>query len=122
MGGHRATMEQRLCYVEQAIGDSADKHARGLEQLKLSHEKHAAILNRAGQSSEKHATIEQRLDELERYVGDSADKHFKELEEMKKVHGSHAERMQGFHTHHGTMAERLQRVESCLDEIETSVA
>jgi len=93
-----------------------------MEKLKQCHEKHASILNRVGQSPEKHATIEQRLDELERYVGDSADKHFKELEAMKKSHGSQAERMQGFHANHGTMAERLLRVETCLDGIEGSVA
>merc|ERR1712083_674918 len=75
------------------IGDSADKHARLLTEvrsygdLRLSHMKHMS------DSEVRHGSVEQRLAFLEKEVGDSFDKHAKQLDVFKKAHDRHAKQV-----------------------------
>ena len=81
--------EERVDYLESAIGDSADKHARELENLKTVHsrlqtESKAKELSVCFQrmravtpscQEAHHANVVERLTTLEKTIGESADKH-----------------------------------------------
>ncbi|CAE7544182.1 unnamed protein product [Symbiodinium natans] len=84
---------ERVDYLESAIGDSADKHARELENLKTVHsrlqtESKAKELSVCFQrmravtpscQEAHHANVVERLTTLEKTIGESADKHAQEL-------------------------------------------
>merc|ERR1719210_2859198 len=80
---HHATLGERVDYIEGLIGDSIDKHARELEALAASHEKHASAFSKhsklwedhKGELSGHHSTLEGRISELEQAFNGYADKH-----------------------------------------------
>jgi chromosome segregation ATPase len=84
---HHASVNERLDYLEGLIGDSVEKHAKEVAELKASHDKHAVALSRHAKDLDQykgggqvhHASIEERLNYVERMIGDSADKHANEL-------------------------------------------
>mmetsp|Transcript_36763 Transcript_36763/g.85400 ORF Transcript_36763/g.85400 Transcript_36763/m.85400 type:complete len:165 (-) Transcript_36763:84-578(-) len=61
---HHYALEERMAYIEKAIGDSADKHRRELEQLKSAH---AKIVGDGKDVKVKHATLEERLNYIENW-------------------------------------------------------
>ena len=70
-----------------------------------------------------HANVNERLDYIESLLNDSADKHEKELEDLKNAHASMADahnEKAGAHAsmaeHHSSMAERLDYIESLLND------
>merc|ERR1719282_1444257 len=84
-----ASLEERMNYVEKELGDSADKHARAMSDLK---KKHEDLRSAHGQ----HANVPERLRFLEQQIGDSADKHARhiaEIEALRKSHDKHAKEM-----------------------------
>merc|ERR1719422_919259 len=106
MNNH-ATLSERVDYVEGLLGDSADKHAKELEALKIAHDKlhnrlgvcehHGSALNdlhRAHSSlaSEKamldsdHLALKDRLDNMEGAFGDATNKQTKEMAALKSAH------------------------------------
>lgn len=68
---HHATLEERMRYLEQALGDSADKHSRELKAHKDGRDK-------------QHASLEEKVKYIEKLIGDSADEHAKKLEAHKR--------------------------------------
>mmetsp|Transcript_181071 Transcript_181071/g.440609 ORF Transcript_181071/g.440609 Transcript_181071/m.440609 type:complete len:455 (-) Transcript_181071:208-1572(-) len=61
---HQSSMEERLSFVEKALGDSADKHARELDALKGTY---ARQLEQAKSYQSRHASVEERLDYVEQW-------------------------------------------------------
>mmetsp|Transcript_71998 Transcript_71998/g.211369 ORF Transcript_71998/g.211369 Transcript_71998/m.211369 type:complete len:1246 (+) Transcript_71998:73-3810(+) len=77
--GH-ASMEERMTYLESTIGDSANRHAKEIEQLKVS----------ATRLAPQHANVEERLLFLEQNFGDSADRHKEVTQSHAKLEKTHA--------------------------------
>jgi len=84
---HHAGVQERLSYIENLLGDSADQHAAELAQLKKSHDQHKDAISKHAKELEAikgkaahHATLAERVDYLENFMGSSADKHSSELE------------------------------------------
>lgn len=59
--GH-ASMEERLKFIEQEIGDSADRHLKELEQVKGSQ---AKLASEGNDAKAKHISLEDRLNYIE---------------------------------------------------------
>lgn len=70
--------------MEKLIGDSADRHAREIQNLKGSHER-------------SHASINDRIGYLEKTVGDSAEKHEQELQSVKDAHAMDLKQIRSAH-------------------------
>merc|ERR1719203_2713997 len=68
--GH-ATVQERLKYLEQKLGDSADKHAREIGSLRDAHSKHGSDLDNLKSLHKKASTVDERLDYIEKSIGDS---------------------------------------------------
>eukprot|EP00928_Gymnodinium_smaydae_P039578 TRINITY_DN27003_c0_g1_i1.p1 TRINITY_DN27003_c0_g1~~TRINITY_DN27003_c0_g1_i1.p1 ORF type:complete len:629 (-),score=185.07 TRINITY_DN27003_c0_g1_i1:304-2190(-) len=74
---HHATVQQRLDFLERAIGDSADKHQKSGKFLEdLRRELESGRQNQDG----RHSSLTQRLERIERLVQDVSDKHMCEIE------------------------------------------
>lgn len=128
---HHATLEERLDYLEKALGDSSDKHTRELEALKAAHQKvatehkskeqsHGQVADRLTQLQRekedlhaRHMLLGERVDYLEKLLGESAEKHTQEIEKFKAKHAkdldASASKMQ---SHHAGLQERLEYLES----------
>jgi len=77
-----ASVEERLKFLEQAIGDSADRHSQELKQTKTQLEAlHGKLSDEQGR---KHASLEEKVKYIEKLIGDSADEHAKKLEAHKR--------------------------------------
>ncbi|CAE7636955.1 unnamed protein product [Symbiodinium pilosum] len=118
---------ERVDYLESAIGDSADKHARELESLKTAHSRL--------QTEANHVNVGERLSFLEKAIGDSAERHSQELaaahsklasmharlsaceatgstvDGLKKAHASLVADKTARDAHHASFAERLDYLE-----------
>lgn len=85
---HHSTIEDRVNYLEGLVGDSVEKHAMELAQVKAAHAKHATDVKAR---EAQHSTIEERLRYLEKVIGDSADRHEQELRgahaKLEQLHG-----------------------------------
>ncbi|CAE7433140.1 unnamed protein product [Symbiodinium pilosum] len=68
---HHATLEERMRFVEQSLGDSAEKHSRELRAHKDSRE-------------QQHASLKEKVSYMEKLIGDSADEHARKLEAHKR--------------------------------------
>lgn len=128
--GH-ASMQQRMDFLEKALGDSADLHAKDLAsahgKLKELHgkmEDHGLNARSEKNARENHASsVGQRLDYLERAFGDSADKHNKHMKEIQDAHGKLNE-LSGAHSgekkardeHHATLQQRLDYLEGAMGD------
>eukprot|EP00931_Biecheleriopsis_adriatica_P076959 TRINITY_DN5061_c0_g1_i1.p1 TRINITY_DN5061_c0_g1~~TRINITY_DN5061_c0_g1_i1.p1 ORF type:complete len:1654 (-),score=515.86 TRINITY_DN5061_c0_g1_i1:27-4988(-) len=60
---HHVSMEERLVYIEKALGDSAEKHVKELEELKATHGRLENVQKEHGSS------LEERLAQLEQEMG-----------------------------------------------------
>jgi len=77
--GH-AALADRVGFIEASFGDSFDKHAKALQDLRDSHEAHANAVKH-------HASHEERIHYLEKAMGDSAvqqDQHTNEHADPKE--------------------------------------
>eukprot|EP00932_Pfiesteria_piscicida_P016979 SRR837773.3883.p2 GENE.SRR837773.3883~~SRR837773.3883.p2 ORF type:complete len:327 (-),score=171.65 SRR837773.3883:99-1040(-) len=126
-----ATVEDRVRYLEQTLGDSVEKHARELQALKTAHAQHAQ-----GHKDQlaRHATLEERLDYIEKTLGDSADKHAAVLasqqaklehlhgkaQELEKNHAKHANELAAHkdkhEQHRCSVEDRLAYIEKAVGE------
>merc|ERR1719162_2188847 len=65
-----ATLAERIVYLEKALGDSADKHARELEVFKNDYMQTTRDhQNRHGTAEQIHDTIASRLVQIEKVIG-----------------------------------------------------
>merc|ERR1719310_500701 len=103
-------MESRLEYLENLIGDNADKHQKLIEesQKKLD-ELHAKTKGLQGAldgcaDAKQHASIEERVEYLESFVGESADKHAEFLKHAREITSKHSA-LTGKHDDHRTTME-----------------
>lgn len=135
---HHATLSERVDFLESMLGDTADKHAQELKNLKSSHDKLGGLLTKQGSQldgfdahREHHASIPERMAYLEQQLGDSADKHSAELAALhKKVSQEQAARdkhhgnvkdllareSEARDTHHATLSERVDFLEGMLGD------
>ncbi|CAE8688874.1 unnamed protein product [Polarella glacialis] len=72
-----ASVSERLNYLESIIGDSADKHVKELESVKVASSK---LATEAKARDAHHASVAERLDYVEKLMGDSMDKHNREIQ------------------------------------------
>lgn len=108
---HHATITERVGYLEQLVGDSADKHT---EESALAHAKFERVHSRLaacekfGSSIDElrtlhinlskdnnnlldhHASLKERFDHIENLLGDSVDKHAEELAAVRSNYDKHA--------------------------------
>jgi len=128
---NHASLEERVEFIEQQIGDNADGHAKQIEALAANHKKltgiledlHSKVKGEKGVRYEHHATISERLQYLENFVGESADKHEKYLNDIQKAHSKLKDLQntmsdtQSTHSdHRATMEERLEFIEKQIGE------
>jgi len=122
-----ASMQERLDYIENLLGDSAEKHDRGFQDLKTSHDKHAKELTSIQTTHASHqATMAERLAHLEKLLADSGEKHSSELDALRHGHSKHTEEFRAqakdFATlkataaHHDTVSQRLDHLEQRLGD------
>jgi len=90
---HHATLQERVDYLEQAFGDSADHHSTELAALNTHRDKNIAALAKHAKEVEAlkaglahHASLADRVSYVERLLGDSADKHSDEVSSMRSSH------------------------------------
>lgn len=120
---HHASLQERVSFLEQAVGESADKHslhAQAVEEVRKAHGAVAMELDRVSREKQalhtRHASMDERLEYLERTIGDSADRHAKELSEAKSAHARTADEAKALHAKHATVEERLKFLEKNLGD------
>jgi Holliday junction resolvasome RuvABC endonuclease subunit len=142
---HATSLDTRIQFLEDLVGDNADKHskhAKEIDALKGKHgdlhsllsgcakkEHHATMEERLkflekelGESADKHdvhkTTMEDRMEFLERKMGDSAEKHWKEIEALKGKTGDihKAVALCAKADNHASLEERMKFVEKELGE------
>uniref|UniRef100_A0A7S0A511 Uncharacterized protein n=1 Tax=Pyrodinium bahamense TaxID=73915 RepID=A0A7S0A511_9DINO len=131
---HHATLKERVDYLERALGDSADKHMKELEDLKAAQRMFASEgkvrdkatgdmkerLEQCMKANEKfythHATIEDRVNYLESVLGESVEKHNVELAQMRSAHAKHSGDAKAREAQHATFEERLKHLEKVLGD------
>ncbi|CAE7860007.1 unnamed protein product [Symbiodinium necroappetens] len=105
-----ASVEERLKFLEQAIGDSADRHSQELKQAKMQLEAlHGKLSDEQGHREGRdkhHATLEERMRYLEQALGDSADKHSRELKAHKD----------GRDKQHASLEEKVKYIEKLIGD------
>jgi len=129
--GHHATISERLEYLENFVGESADKHEKHLKEIEAAHSKLKDVTGQAAAEKQlreqHHATIEERLEFLETQVGDTADKHSKTLDALEANHSKLANTLNELHgkvkgekaerdSHHATISERVDYLEQFVGE------
>lgn len=133
---HHATLQQRLDFLEKAMGDSFEKHDKAhgasLETLKKAHSNlqsekqaleqnhanlvdrvekvHNALTSQKAQQDVTHASLRERVEFLESTMGDNADKHSKALADLHSKIASDAK------SNHASVSERLAYVEQMLGD------
>jgi len=129
---HHASMQDRLTYLEQLLGDSMDKHAKELDALKTAHDRHLASMSKHSKdvealkaSSSQHLTIAQRLGHLEQVLGETGNKHASEIEHVKtkaeQLNGKLSEERAQREKHHNTIRELIAKEREQRDTHHLSV-
>mmetsp|Transcript_28375 Transcript_28375/g.51223 ORF Transcript_28375/g.51223 Transcript_28375/m.51223 type:complete len:660 (+) Transcript_28375:57-2036(+) len=135
-----ASTDERLAFLEKALGDSADKHDRHLQEIQnlqrnirevsSAHDHHGRELDGLKLAKEHHASLQERVVFLEKTIGDSADKHTahtRALEEVRKASdaakGHHSDQLdrlsrekEALHAKHASVEERLKFLETSLGD------
>jgi chromosome segregation ATPase len=113
---HKAGIQERVSFLEQALGESADSHAR---QQQEQQEQQAMLQQHADRLAESHRNedhtrgVQQRLEYLEKFVGDSLEKVDQATEESSKRIGE-------LHGHRSSLEDRLLYIEKYLGDSEES--
>lgn len=101
-GERHAGLMDRVQYLEDFVGESADRHAK---EIAAAHGNHA----------DHKTTMETRLEYLESLLGDTADKHSQALQaSFEELHNKINKCATS--EHHGTMEQRVGFLESYLGE------
>jgi len=128
-----ATIDQRVQFLEKAMGDSADKHKEMFamhQDLADRHNSHKNDTELAGKKlSDAHGTVlelvsvPQRISYLEKIIGDSADQHDKHKSEFMKLtatlqdqRGKHDEIGSKQDQHHANVQARLDFLEKAFGD------
>jgi len=125
--GHHATLQERVAFVENVLGDSADKHASELDVLKANDAKHDAAHGKFIRDLEAvkevvhstHSTLEQRIELLDGLMNESGSKHARELQTLKASHEKQAKElgvMKVNHEQHAGIAERMDYLERLVGD------
>jgi hypothetical protein len=103
-GSNHASIAERVQYLEEFVGESADKHNQ-LSNLQGAHDEHRT-------------SMEARLEYMEGLIGDSADKHADEIgSAMKSMNDLHAAISACAKAeHHESMEQRVEYLEKLLGE------
>jgi len=123
---HHASIADRLAYMEQLMGDSADKHRELDEAHKAMQDLHGATADSASKQIgdlttklEEHATLAKRVKYLEEVLGDSADSHAKHasaVDDLQRaldaLDGKHLD----LHAHHASVGQRLDYMEKLMGD------
>ena len=113
-----SNFEERLLFLEQNLGDSADRHQKDLKAHKDA-------------QSQQHSSLEERMKYIEKVLGDSAEEHAKllakqkkDLEEHKQSFLNHQRDFDDHRTQLKTqqaMVERHATLEQRLDFLEQAI-
>jgi len=129
-GAHHLSVQERLAFLENLLGESADKHDQHLSALEAHKGFHAKLtsemesLKRAHESHLKgkdsldkhHASVSERLEYIETLLGDSAEKHTRELEALKAAHAKLTKERDGVASHQGSLNQRVELLEKALSD------
>merc|ERR1719162_1830470 len=88
---------EKIDFLEQAMRESTDKHARAIDDAHarvealttrhgISDKAHADLKAAHAEKDIKHATLTERVAYLEKFTGETADKHLREIEATKGAH------------------------------------
>merc|ERR1719296_282964 len=111
IAGHHANLRERLEAMDQAYGETFDKHGRHMQALGASHDKHQATAAKHAKDLEGlrverqagHDGLSSRVDDLHQLHGD--------------LHGQHASTASQLHGKCQAMLDRLAGVEKHRDHI-----
>jgi len=118
---HHASMQERLDYIEGAIGDSADRHAK----WEAMHSKLEGVSTKFAKLQKEHeargahqATLDERIQYLEEAVGDSQNLRVKAESAHTKLAKLQAkqEEYEGHSTRHAALKERVDYIEDLLGD------
>jgi len=105
---NHTAIEQRMAYIEQMLGDSADKHAK----LEAGHSNLRKLQKEQEARGAHHAAMQERITYLENAIGDSADKHAKweaSHGKLAKLHNEHSQ-------NHAAVEQRISYIEEMLGD------
>jgi len=124
-------VQERLDYLENFIGESAEKHEAHMKEIEAAHSKikdvHGVLEKEKQARDTHHSTLEERVEYLEQQAGDHADHHAKTVENLDGAHKKmknvvdelmkkHAAEKEARDGHHGTVQERLASLEAFVGE------
>jgi len=128
---HHASVPERLDYIEQMMGDSADNHAKQVAELHdkvakelASRDKHHSGMKTLLEKEQEargmhHASINERVDYLEGVLGDNAEKHAQELARLASNHQKLTGELKARSEVHSSVSERIATLEkACVDTAE----
>eukprot|EP00928_Gymnodinium_smaydae_P031046 TRINITY_DN22919_c1_g1_i3.p1 TRINITY_DN22919_c1_g1~~TRINITY_DN22919_c1_g1_i3.p1 ORF type:complete len:1039 (-),score=295.60 TRINITY_DN22919_c1_g1_i3:106-3156(-) len=122
--GRHATFDERIAYLEKAVGDSAESHLRHEQELAAAHQLlqdvHGKVNDERQAREEVHGAHRQQLDELVGALGVHADKHSSELDTWKQqvqdIQLRIADEQGARDTHHANFEQRISFLEKCVGD------
>ena len=109
---HVTTLEERLKWLETAMGETHSKHSLEIEAAKAAHQR---LSKEQKMRDDKHASVAERLEYVETKIGDSFDQHERELKaahaKLEQVHTrlaqceKHGATISEIHRSHSTSAQ-----------------
>jgi chromosome segregation ATPase len=94
--------------LEKEMGDSFDKHAKQLDEVKKAHDKHTGHIDTFKSWKMHHSSLEERMGYLEKVLNDSADQHARMMTDMRNKH----EELRSSHSRHASLEERVAFLEN----------
>lgn len=121
----KATLGERLEYLEKFVGDSADRHQKHTKELEAASSKMRDLMGQITNEKtcriETHASVEKRLEHLEREVGGSVDHHAKGLQAIDSHNKKINSRLDDMHQRVKSEADARQKHHDSIDERLTSL-
>merc|ERR1719491_670543 len=120
---HHATLPERMAFIEEQMGDSADKHLEHVADLhtkvageQAAREKHHGSVKELfarekEERSNHHASLNERLDYLESVIGDNADSHMSGLAEVVSIHQKLSGDLKSCGDSHSAVSDRVSKLE-----------
>jgi len=111
-GKLHAGVLERVSYLENFVGESADKHAEFLSASRVAHM----------EIKEHKTSMDTRLEYIESLIGDTADKHAKELGMLKEFSQEAQDSSNKISSQTGKHARELERAGEQIEELHRRIA
>jgi hypothetical protein len=111
-GKLHAGVLERVSYLENFVGESADRHAEFLSSARVAHT----------EIKEHKTSMDTRLEYIESLIGDTADKHAKELGMLKEFSQEAQDSSNKISSQTGKHARELERTGEQIEELHRRIA